>query len=137
MAKKMGPVLSHRETQMISRMAARSGIELTMNDIHVLSDITNSVGSELSENDIEIIAILTKKAGDENQDLTSGLDSASGGGDDDDDTNNKLSMTVRLKKPTTERPTEEPVDADFESFGMKENGNKVSLLLNISIRHSR
>ena len=120
MAQKMGPVLSHRETQMISRMAARSGIELTMNDIHVLTDITNSVGKDLSNNDIEIISILTKKVGSENAE-TAPAASASV----DEDTNNKLSMTVRLKKPTTtEKPMPEMDDPDFESFGMKENSNK-------------
>ena len=127
MVEKMGPVLSHRETQMISRMAARSGIELTMSDIHILSDIANSVGNDLTTNDIEIISVLTKKAGDENADLSSKPN-----GDNENDS--KLSMTVRLKKPT-EKPRGEPDDNDSDDndtddasnnsdFGMKENSNK-------------
>jgi len=124
MVEKMGPILSHRETQMISRMAARSGIELTMSDIHILSDIANAVGNDLTTNDIEIISVLTKKAGDENADLI-----AKQNGESDNDS--KLSMTVRLKKPT-EKPLGEPDDDDSDDtddvsnsdFGMKENSNK-------------
>ena len=79
-------------------------MELTMSDIHVLSDISNSLGNDLTSNDIEIISVLTKKAGNGSEDLTETSTTTTTRVPSMAEKDNKLSMIVRLKKPTTERP---------------------------------
>ena len=62
----MAPVLSHRDRQMIARMAKKAGESLSMNDVHVLAEVTKILGPEVTKEEAEIAALFSKLSKYEN-----------------------------------------------------------------------
>ena len=58
----MSPVLSHRDMQMIARMAKKAGESLSMNDVHVLAEVSKILGPEVTKEEAEIAALFSKLA---------------------------------------------------------------------------
>ena len=64
LASRMGPNPSHRQVEMVARLAANSDVQVEMEDVVLINDIANELGNDISQPEAELVLLMASSQSD-------------------------------------------------------------------------